>query len=150
AEAARRRGRRRREGDREGNHRQPPEDPLSRDHVGDAADQPEPPDARSDLGPLQRDPVPEAGTQLTAAMGGLPEHALGLLGHWRLTAWTGETDAGARIAPGGPEPRGDLISRPTGRMAVQIADDRRTPIGSRDLDAGDDPLQAAAYRSYNA
>lgn len=83
-------------------------------------------------------------------MGGLPEQALGLLGHWRLTAWTGETDAGARIAHGGPEPRGDLIYLPTGRMAVQIADDRRTPLGSRDLDAGDDPLQAAAYRSYNA
>jgi hypothetical protein len=35
-------------------------------------------------------------------------------------------------------------------MAVQISYDGRPILGSRDLDAGDETGQAAAYRTYNA
>lgn len=35
-------------------------------------------------------------------------------------------------------------------MAVQISYDGRPSLGSRDLDAGDEAGQAAAYRTYNA
>jgi hypothetical protein len=35
-------------------------------------------------------------------------------------------------------------------MAVQISHDRRPSLGSRDLDAGEDVGQAAAYRTYLA
>lgn len=81
---------------------------------------------------------------------GPPEHALGLIGHWRLAAWTGETASGEPVTPGGSAPAGDLIYLPTGRMAVQIAHDGRERFGSRDLEAGDEALRAAAYGSYIA
>ncbi len=73
-----------------------------------------------------------------------------LLGHWELVSWSGTTASGEEIAHGGPAPAGDLIYLASGRMAVQISNDEREPLGSRDLEAGDDPGQAAAYRSYNA
>lgn len=76
--------------------------------------------------------------------------AAGLVGHWRLESWSGITDAGEPIDHGGGEPRGDLIYLPSGRMAVQIAEDDRGRFGSRDLDAGEEAQQAAAYRTYNA
>lgn len=81
---------------------------------------------------------------------GLPEDALGLVGHWRLAGWTGRTAAGEQTAPGGREPRGDLIYLPSGRMAVQIAHDGRERFGSRDLEAGDEALRATAYGTYIA
>jgi Lipocalin-like domain len=81
---------------------------------------------------------------------GLPDHARGLVGHWTLVSWDGDAPAGERILHGGPHPRGDLIYLPSGRMAVQIAHDDRRRFGSRDLGAGDDALQAAAYRTYIA
>lgn len=80
----------------------------------------------------------------------LPDRAQGLIGHWALEAWEGESAAGERVLHGGADPRGDLIYLPSGRMAVQIAYDGRPTLGSRDLDAGDDAGQAAAYRTYNA
>jgi len=83
-------------------------------------------------------------------VGNVPDHARGLIGHWTLESWEGETAAGETVLHGGPEPRGDLIYLPTGWMAVQIAYDPRPVIGSRDLDAGDAAQQAAAYRTYNA
>ena len=67
-----------------------------------------------------------------------------------LEAWTGEDAAGAPVAHGGAAPSGDLVYLPSGRMAVQISYDGRVPLGSRDLAAGDDAGQAAAYRTYNA
>jgi hypothetical protein len=80
----------------------------------------------------------------------LPAFARGLLGHWRLTGWTGETEAGERVEPGGRDPSGDLIYLPTGRMAVQIAHGGRERFGSRDLEAGDESRRAAAYGTYIA
>jgi hypothetical protein len=80
----------------------------------------------------------------------LPAHARGLIGHWRLAGWTGETEAGERVEPGGSDPSGDLIYLPSGRMAVQIADSERPRFGSRDLEAGDEALRAEAYGTYNA
>ncbi len=80
----------------------------------------------------------------------LPDYARGLVGHWRLAAWTGESDDGERVEPGGSEPSGDLIYLPSGRMAVQIAHTRRQAFGSHDLEAGDQALRADAYRTYNA
>ncbi len=83
-------------------------------------------------------------------LSGLSEDAAGLIGHWRLVGWTGRTAAGERTAPGGSAPRGDLIYLPSGRMAVQIAHDGRDRFGSRDLEAGDEALRAAAYGTYIA
>ena len=80
----------------------------------------------------------------------LPDHARGLIGHWRLAAWTGETEDGDRVKPGGSEPSGDLIYLPSGRMAVQIGHTDRQRFGSRDLEAGDEAQRAKAYRTYNA
>src|SRR4029079_7155097 len=150
AETARRRAGRCRQGDREGAVGEAPADALPRDPVGDSADQPEPPAPRPRLGPLQRDPVPEAGAELSDEPADLPAAARGLLGHWTLEAWTGEDAAGAPVAHGGAEPSGDLVYLPSGRMAVQISYDGRESLGSRDLGAGDDAGQAAAYRTYNA
>ena len=73
-----------------------------------------------------------------------------LHGHWRLVGWTGTNESGVEIRHGGAEPRGDLIYLPSGRMAVQIQHDGRTRFGSRELDAGEPDLQAAAYRTYVA
>jgi hypothetical protein len=73
-----------------------------------------------------------------------------LHGHWRLVSWTGVDADGNEISHGGPSPRGDLIYLPSGRMAVQIQYDDRPALGSRDLDAGDEPGKAAAYDTYNA
>lgn len=78
------------------------------------------------------------------------DDARALIGHWALESWEGESAAGERVLHGGADPRGDLIYLPSGRMAVQIAYDGRPALGSRDLDAGDDAGQAAAYRTYNA
>jgi len=80
----------------------------------------------------------------------LPPHALPLLGDWALESWSGETAAGERVAHGGSHPRGDLVYLPTGRMAVQISHDGRRPFGSRELAAGTEVAQAAAYRTYIA
>ena len=57
---------------------------------------------------------------------------------------------GSEVAHGGERPCGTLIYMPSGWMAVQIQHDERPPIGSRELDAGTDEQQAAAYRTYNA
>jgi hypothetical protein len=73
-----------------------------------------------------------------------------LIGHWRLVSWTGVDAGGNEVAHGGAEPRGDLIYLPGGRMAVQIQYDDRPALGSRDLEAGDEPGKAAAYDTYNA
>lgn len=73
-----------------------------------------------------------------------------LHGHWRLVGWTGTTESGEPVQHGGIEPRGDLIYLPSGRMAVQIQHEGRQSLGSRDLEAGDDGGQAAAYRTYIA
>lgn len=91
-------------------------------------------------------------THSEAADGGEDAPAPGaeLIGHWALESWDGETAAGERVLHGGPTPRGDLIYLPSGRMAVQIAHDDRERFGSRDLDAGGEAGQAAAYRTYIA
>lgn len=73
-----------------------------------------------------------------------------MIGHWALERWEGETVTGRPVRHGGPAPQGDLVYFPSGRMAVQICHDRRPSLGSRDLDAGDDAGQAAAYRTYLA
>jgi hypothetical protein len=73
-----------------------------------------------------------------------------LHGHWRLVSWTGVDADGEQVLHGGPSPSGDLIYLPSGRMAVQIQYDERPPLGSRDLDAGDETGKAAAYDTYNA
>lgn len=83
-------------------------------------------------------------------MSRLPAEADGLIGHWRLRSWTGRTDEGEEIRHGGEHPQGDLLYLPSGRMAVQICHDGRARFGSRDLDAGDEGLQASAYRTYIA
>lgn len=87
---------------------------------------------------------------MTRAVTGVPAEARPLLGHWELVSWSGTTASGEEVAHGGPSPAGDLIYLSSGRMAVQISNDEREKLGSRDLDAGEDPGQAAAYRSYNA
>ncbi|MFN8112681.1 MAG: lipocalin-like domain-containing protein [Solirubrobacterales bacterium] len=79
-----------------------------------------------------------------------PAFARDLIGHWRLAGWTGETDDGERVEPGGGDPSGDLIYLPTGRMAVQIAHGGREGFGSRDLEAGDESGRADAYGTYIA
>jgi len=79
-----------------------------------------------------------------------PDHALLLLGRWELTGWSGTNEAGETVRHGGERPSGVLIYLPSGRMAVQIQRDSREKFGSRDFDAGTEPLQAAAYRAYIA
>lgn len=73
-----------------------------------------------------------------------------LHGHWRLVSWTGVDADGNQVSHGGRRPRGDLVYLPSGRMAVQVQYDERPALGSRDLDAGDQPAKAAAYDTYNA
>ncbi len=79
-----------------------------------------------------------------------PADAVPLLGRWRLVGWAGATGAGEPVEHGGERPAGVLIYLPSGRMAVQIQRDGRAKFGSADFDAGSEPLQAAAYRSYIA
>ena len=81
---------------------------------------------------------------------GLRAQADGLLGHWRLLSWTGRTDEGKGVRHGGERPQGDLLYLPSGRMSVQICHSGRARFGSRDLAAGDEGLQASAYRTYIA
>lgn len=83
-------------------------------------------------------------------MSHVPDRALPLLGRWSLVSWRGLDAEGNEVRHGGEHPRGELIYLPSGRMSVQIQQDGRAPIGSRELGAGTDRQQAAAYRSYNA
>jgi hypothetical protein len=83
-------------------------------------------------------------------MGEPPDLALPILGGWTLAAWTGMSGSGRPVDHGGPNLTGDLIYLRSGRMAVQIQHDGRTPLGSRELDAGTEELQAAAFRTYIA
>lgn len=87
---------------------------------------------------------------MNPAVDGLPEQARPLIGHWTLESWTGVTAAGEEVAHGGGEPSGELIYLPSGRMAVQISHGGRIRFGSGELDAGDEPGQARAYRTYIA
>jgi hypothetical protein len=80
----------------------------------------------------------------------LPESARPLIGRWSLLSWEGRDDSGALVSHGGDRPLGELIYLPSGRMAVQIQWDERRPLGSRELDAGDEPARAEALSTYNA
>lgn len=88
---------------------------------------------------------------MTAADGpSLPESARPLIGRWSLLSWEGRDPSGARVSHGGERPLGELIYLASGRMAVQIQWDGRRPLGSRDLDAGDESARAEALSTYNA
>jgi hypothetical protein len=80
----------------------------------------------------------------------LPGFAAPLLGCWTLVGWSGVVGSGRRVEHGGAQPSGVLIYLPSARMAVQIQHDDRARFGSKDLDAGTEALQAAAYRTYIA
>lgn len=73
-----------------------------------------------------------------------------LVGRWELVSWGGLDEQGEPVAHGGNHPRGELIYRADGRMAVQISSDHRPVFGSLDLDAGDEEQKVAAYDTYNA
>ena len=73
-----------------------------------------------------------------------------LVGEWTLVSWTGVDADGARVTHGGPSPSGELIYLESGRMAVQIQHDGRTPFGSTDWSSGSEAERAAAYATYNA
>ena len=73
-----------------------------------------------------------------------------LIGRWALVAWDGHDDSGAPVSHGGERPSGDLIYLASGRMAVQIQWDGRSPLGSIELDAGGEAERAAALSTYIA
>ncbi len=83
-------------------------------------------------------------------MAPLTDFAAPLLGRWTLAGWSGLAASGRRVEHGGAQPSGVLIYLPSAQMAVQIQHDDRVRFGSTDLDAGNEALQAAAYRTYVA
>lgn len=80
----------------------------------------------------------------------LPDAARPLIGRWALVGWDGRDDSGAPVSHGGERPSGDLIYLASGRMAVQIQWDGRSPLGSIELDAGGEAERAAALSTYIA
>jgi len=71
-----------------------------------------------------------------------------LVGAWRLVAIESTDEAGAVSHPFGPDPSGQLIYQPNGRMSAQLVRSARTRCVSEDNLAATDSEAVAAWRGY--
>ncbi len=68
-----------------------------------------------------------------------------LVGEWELVPWESRASDGRVRWPGEERPIGDLIYTASGRMAVQVADSVREPLGTADPRDTDPAAQAGAF-----